>query len=80
MMDVSTKMKALGVCTMDLTPFGLQPTEEYQLPIRQQIKFVRTKGGKEVIVGRCLIFFKILPYEVIPVYQEELEEKKIERH
>jgi hypothetical protein len=40
------KSKVLGETTLELTPFGLQPTEVYNLPIRQQLKFVRVKEGK----------------------------------
>jgi hypothetical protein len=37
--------KILGECSLDLTPLGLQPTETYNLPIRQQLKFCRSKDG-----------------------------------
>lgn len=46
-----TSKKILGECSLDLTPFGLQPTETYNLPIRQQLKFLRSKDGNEITVG-----------------------------
>lgn len=60
----------MGEASLDLTPFGLQPTETYNLPIRQQIKFVRIKDGKEISVGRFIASFKIVPEADVPVYIE----------
>jgi hypothetical protein len=62
--------RVLGECALDLTPFGLQPTETYNLPIRQQMKFVRAKEGGEVTVGKFIASFKIVQEEDIPVYLE----------
>lgn len=55
------KSKILGEASLDLTPFGLQPSETYNLPIRQQLKFVRAKDSKEISVGRFIASFKIVP-------------------
>ena len=52
--------RTLGECSLDLSPFALQPTETYNLPIRQQLKFVRSKEGKEATVGRFIASIKIV--------------------
>ena len=70
--EQKTKAKILGECMLDLTPFGLQPTESYNLPIRQQMKFFRVKDGKEISVGRFIASFKMVPEDDVPVYIEEL--------
>lgn len=36
---------------MDLSPFSLQINEQYNSPVRQQMKFTRMKDGKEINVG-----------------------------
>jgi hypothetical protein len=71
------KTRVLGECTLDITPFGLQPTEVYNLPIRQQLKFVRMKEDKEISVGRFIASLKIVMEEAVPMYIEELEQKKL---
>lgn len=75
---VSTKV--LGECSLDLSPFALQPSEVYHLPIRQQLKFVRSKDGKEVTVGRFIASIKIVSEDSLPKYVEDLEQKKIEKN
>ena len=43
--------KILGEAVMDLSPFSLQANEQYNAPVRQQMKFTRMKDGKEISVG-----------------------------
>lgn len=73
-------MRILGECSLDLSPFALQPSETYNLPIRQQLKFVRSRDGKEVTVGRFIASIKIVKEDSLPTFIEELEVKKIERN
>lgn len=72
--------RVLGECSLDLSPFALQPTEAYNLPIRQQLKFTKSKDGKEVTVGRFIASIKIVREDSLPTYLEDLEAKKIERN
>jgi hypothetical protein len=67
---VLTRM--LGECSLDLSQFALQPSEVYHLPIRQQLKFVRVKEGKEVTVGRFIASIKIVSEDSLPKYVEDL--------
>ena len=53
-------VRGLGECSLDLSPFALQPTETYNLPIRQQLKFTRTAEGREITVGRFIASIKIV--------------------
>ena len=52
--------RILGECTLDLSPFALQPSETFHLPIRQQLKFMRYKDSKDVTVGRFIASIKIV--------------------
>lgn len=73
-------MRALGECILDLSPFALQPTETYNLPIRQQLKFTKNREGKEVTVGRFIASIKIVKEDSLPTFIEDLEVKRIERN
>lgn len=64
--------KILGECSLDLSPFALQPSETYNLPIRQQMKFIRSKEGKEMTVGRFIASIKIVKEDSLPQYTQEL--------
>jgi hypothetical protein len=72
--------RVLGECSLDLSTFALQPSEVYHLPIRQQLKFVRSKEGKEVTVGRFITSIKIVSEDSLPKYVEDLEQKKVEKN
>lgn len=58
----------------------MQPSEVYHLPIRQQLKFVRSKDGKDVTVGRFIASIKVVSEDSLPKYVEDLEQKKIEKN
>ncbi len=73
-------MRVLGECILDLSPFALQPTETYNLPIRQQLKFTKNREGKEVTVGRFIASIKIVKEDSLPTFIEDLEVKRIERN
>lgn len=60
--------RVLGECSLDLSPFALQPSEVYHLPIRQQLKFVRSKDGKDVTVGRFIASIKVVSEDSLPKY------------
>ena len=52
--------KILGEVDVDLYPLSLQASEGFTTPIRQQLRFIRSKDGKEVPVGRFIAMLKII--------------------
>lgn len=52
--------KILGEVSVDLYPMSLQANEDFSAPTRQQLRFIRGKGGKDIPVGRFIVLFKVV--------------------
>lgn len=58
--DEKGMSKILGEVDVDLGGLGLQASEGFATPVRQQLRFIRAKDGKEVPVGRFIGILKII--------------------
>ena len=60
--DLETKgqAKLLGECVLELGPLTAPLTDISGLGVRQNLKFVRKSGDKEVTVGRFVVQIKLV--------------------
>lgn len=60
------KAKLLGECILDLAPITKNLTDIHEVPVKQQLEFLRRQGDKDGVVGRFNVTLRLLADKIEP--------------